>query len=287
LTIFNEITVVIISYKSRYQLLNCLSSLKKFKYIFIFDNSNDLKLKKEILIKFPKVRVFVSKKNIGYGAANNFLLKKVNTSYSLLLNPDSRITYDSVNEIYRLANNIKNKFMIITPRNKNYEIRDYFETNKKIIDLKNYEPLINIDKVHFYAPFINMRKIKKYNIYFDENFFLYYEDLDFCKQVKNINQKIYLAHHIHAKHYFGKSSNSKNYDMIRQFHWGWSTTYFYKKNYNSLFSIVITLFFILKTIIKFLNQIIHGKKNSNMFLARAKGLISGLFKNKDYQREKY
>ena len=57
-----------------------------------------------------------------------------------------------MNEIYRLANNIKNKFMIITPRNKNYKIRDYFETNKKIIDLKNYEPLINIDKVHFYAP---------------------------------------------------------------------------------------------------------------------------------------
>ena len=39
--------------------------------------------------------------------------------------------------------------------------------------------------------------------------------------------------------------------------------------------------------IKFLNQIIHRKKNSYIFIARAKGLISGIFKNKDHQREKY
>ena len=86
-----NLTIIIVSYKSSTILLNCLNNIKKFNKIFILDNSNDKNLKFKVKKKFPKVKFYLSKKNLGYPRGNNFLLKKVKTKYVLLLNPDTNI----------------------------------------------------------------------------------------------------------------------------------------------------------------------------------------------------
>ena len=79
------------------------------------------------------------------------------------------------------------------------------------------EKLASIEKVYFYAPLFNMKKFKKYK-FFDENIFLYYDDLDLCKTLKKNNEKIYLNKNSFAHHISGKSSNSHNYNSIRFYH---------------------------------------------------------------------
>ena len=44
----NDITVIIVSYKSKKTIFNCIKSIERFNKILIFDNSNDKELKREI-----------------------------------------------------------------------------------------------------------------------------------------------------------------------------------------------------------------------------------------------
>ena len=86
---YNQITIGIVSYKSEKVIFNCLKSIKKIKKIIIFDNSNDLILKKKILRKYPNIKVYLSKKNTGYGLGNNIILKNQKLHLFLYLAPTS------------------------------------------------------------------------------------------------------------------------------------------------------------------------------------------------------
>ena len=92
----NKLTIVIVTYKSKSVLSDCLKNIKSFKNILILDNSYDLELKEKIKKKFPNVKFYLSKKNLGYPRGNNFLLRKVKTEYALLLNPDTKIIVSQV-----------------------------------------------------------------------------------------------------------------------------------------------------------------------------------------------
>ena len=66
--------------------------------------------------------------------------------------------------------------------------------------------LIEVDNLKGFAIFFNMSKFN--NDFFDENFFLYFEEIDLCKKVKKKNGKIYLDKKIIINHQ-GASSVDK------------------------------------------------------------------------------
>ena len=100
-----------------------------------------------------------------------------------------------------------------------------------------------VDNLKGFAIFLNISKFK--NNYFDENFFLFFEEIDLCKRVKKNNGKIYLVDNIIIKHE-GASSVSKNYSLEleknRNWHWMWSTFYFHKKHKG--YPIAFSLYFL-------------------------------------------
>ena len=55
---YNNLTIGIVTFKSEKVIFNCLKSIKKFKNIIIFDNSNDKNLRIQIKKKFPHKPVF-------------------------------------------------------------------------------------------------------------------------------------------------------------------------------------------------------------------------------------
>ena len=84
-----KITAVILTYKtSKKTILNCLKSLSSNISIIIVENSKNFEHKQIIKKKFPKIKIFCTGKNLGYGKGNNFGLSKVKTDYALILNPD-------------------------------------------------------------------------------------------------------------------------------------------------------------------------------------------------------
>ena len=62
--ILSNITIVLITYKSRDKVINFIKNIPKLSPIIIIDNSNDFKLKKK-LIKKKNIRVYLKKKKYG------------------------------------------------------------------------------------------------------------------------------------------------------------------------------------------------------------------------------
>ena len=66
----------------------------------------------------------------------------------------------------------------------------------KKIDFEDSD-LIEVNNIKGFAIFFNLSKFN--DEYFDENFFLFFEEIDLCKKVKEKNGKIYLDKKIFIK----------------------------------------------------------------------------------------
>jgi len=112
---YNQITVGIVTFKSEKVIFNCLKNIKKFRNILILDNSNDKSLKKRIQIKYPKVNIILSKKNLGYGVANNIIIKKSKTPYVFILSPDVILKKNCEKNLLNSIRKLKNNFSLLSP----------------------------------------------------------------------------------------------------------------------------------------------------------------------------
>ena len=135
-----DITVIITSFRSGTKIKNCIQSIDKQIRVILVENSNDLEFKKNIEKEFDNVECILTGANLGYGRANNIGLKIVRTKYALILNPDTTLHKDAIENFLKVTQKIR-EFAIIGPC---------------IQEEKNYKELIlaRIDKLIFY-------KIKK------------------------------------------------------------------------------------------------------------------------------
>ena len=84
-----DLTVIIVTYKTNEEILyNCIDSINKEVSIINIENSNDASHKNKTEQKYDNVKVILSGKNLGYGAGNNLGIKKAETRYILISNPD-------------------------------------------------------------------------------------------------------------------------------------------------------------------------------------------------------
>ena len=278
---YNDVTIGIVTFKSEKVIFNCLKSIKNIKKIIIFDNSNDIELKHKILKKYPKIQFIVSKKNLGYGGGNNQILKKSKTKYFFLLSPDTILKKKCEQELMKQINKIKD-FSLIAPfaKEKNF---GYFQENKKI---KN-KNLLEVDYVKGFAMLFNTKKIKKFKM-FDENIFLYLEEIDLCKRLRKKNHKIYVCKNAKIVHIGAKSSNlGFEYEKCRNWHWMWSKVYFDKKHFGTFYAVNKYFFQIIKDIFKLIifSMMLNRKKVFISYL-RLSGVFNSLLGNSSWYRPK-
>lgn len=238
---YKDITVGIVAFKSKDVIFECLKSINSEVKIIILDNSNDINLKNEVNRIYPKIKFLLSKKNLGYGSANNRIFKFVKTKYFFILNPDTILKNNCIKNLVKSINLLKDDFSILAPicNRKNY---GYFEKKKYH---KFYKNLKKVDYVKGFALVINKEKFKK-KILFDENFFLYMEEIDLCKRLYSIKENIYICKNAKVHHYSAKSTNlGFEFEKCRNWHWMWSKVYYDKKylrNYIVLKNILPKLF---------------------------------------------
>ena len=83
----NEITFVIVSFKSEKIIFNCINSLPKNSKIIVIENSYNANLKNDLENKYDNIEVILNN-NTGMGSSNNIGIKKSLTKYVFILNPD-------------------------------------------------------------------------------------------------------------------------------------------------------------------------------------------------------
>ena len=80
---------------------------------------------------------------------------------------------------------------------------------KKNIKSNKIKSLIKVDWVKGYSLIVNMKKFKNSNI-FDKNYFLYLEEIDLCKSIKNKSGNIYFSKDLIIKHLGAKGSTARS-----------------------------------------------------------------------------
>jgi len=277
---FNDITISLVLFRSEKVVFQCLKSINKVKKIIIFDNSNDTDLKKTINKKYPNIKYILSKKNIGYGAAHNKVLKLAKTPYVFVLNPDTILEKNCIKELVDGANKLNNNFTIISPLTKPNNFgyfRDSFEEridNKKIID---------VDFVNGFSMLIKKSKAN----YFDNSFFLYLEEIDLCKRIKKRNEKIFIIKDSKIKHLAAKSSNiGFEFDKCRNWHWMWSKVYYNIKYKNFFYAFRKAFFIILFNYIKGTLFYLFNKRKSTIYFLRASGTFNAIVGRGSWYRPK-
>ena len=269
-----ELTVVIVTFRSESKIFDCLRSIRNLAEIIVVENSNNNDFKKKLENKFSNLKCILTGENLGYAAANNIGLKSVKTKYALVLNPDTILDKNAIKRFLNSAEKLKD-FWLIGP------------ASDQMVELEFGEnDLIEVNNLKGFAIFLNLSKFK--NEYFDENFFLYFEEIDLCKKVKNNKGKIYLDRLIKINHDGSQSVNNLNkfeLEKNRNWHWMWSTFYYHKKYKGSFLALLIILPKLISALTKTLiYSIIFNKDKRDIYFCRLSGIVNSIAGNKSWYR---
>jgi GT2 family glycosyltransferase len=274
-----NITFVIVSFKSNYIIEKCIKSIKPNVKIIIVENSNDISVKNHLENKFSNVEVIIAKENLGYGRGNNLGLSKVTTQYAFILNPDAVLEEDCLFELENAHLLLKEDFSILAPNlSSNY---GFFSERKN--DLQN--EIIEVDYVKGFAMLINLKKVIFKEI-FDENFFLFLEEIDLCRRIKNNNGKIFVIKKSKVQHSGKEASEySLNIELCRNWHWMWSLFYYNHKHFGLLTAYKITISKFLSSGTKlFFYLMLFNKKKILIYYYRLNGLFNAFLKKPAWLR---
>ena len=274
-----NITFVIVSFKSSHIIEKCIQSINSNVKIIVVENSNNFLFKKHLENKFSNVEVIIAQHNLGYGKGNNFGISKVKTQYAFVLNPDAVLEENCLNELSKAIINLKDDFTIIAPNLLNNY--GYFKRQKK--DLQN--DVLEVDYVKGFAILINLKKIN-FNKIFDENFFLFLEEIDLCKRIKNVGGKIFVVINSRIQHSGKQASEySLSIELCRNWHWMWSLFYYNYKHFGALAAYKITIIKFFSSIFKlFIALVFFNKKNVLIHYYRLNGLFNAFLKKPAWLR---
>ena len=269
-----KLTIVIVSFKSEAKIINCLNSINDPVNIIVVENSNNYNFKKNLEEKFTNLKCILTGSNLGYAVANNIGLNQVKTKYALILNPDTLLNDHAIKNFLNRAEKQKD-FWLMGPG------------NDQMVELEfNDNNLIEVNNLKGFAIFLNLAKFN--NTFFDENFFLYFEEIDLCKRVKDTNGKIYLDRNIKIIHQGASSvQDDKKFELEknRNWHWMWSTFY-YNKKHKGFFLALINILpkFFSASIKTLIYSLLFNKNKRDIYYCRLSGIVNSIIGNKSWYR---
>ena len=273
----NQITFIIVTYKSESIIHDCLNSLPNNSKKIVIENSNNINLERELKTKYDNIEVVLSK-NIGMGAGNNIGLKRCKTEYAYVLNPDTKLNNETIHNLLKSLNKIKD-FTLASAINDNPKIPNYkfYEASEE------NEEFLSVDTIDGFSMFFNLKKFADNN-FFDENFFLYLENDDLCLRIKKNGGNIYVVKNSTINHK-GSISKNNNLEYLRNWHWMWSKFYFNKKHYGFFTALTKIFLNLLSSIFRYLFYIlILNKHKAKIYKMRILGLYNSIIGKKSFFR---
>lgn len=277
-----ELSIIIVNYNVRYFLEQCLHSVfdsceNILAEVIVVDNNSQDSSCEMVKEKFPAVKLINNKKNTGFSTANNQGVTIAKGEYILILNPDTVVAEDTFEKILNFAKSKNNLGAI--------GVKLIDGTGKFLPESKRGipTPIVSINKLlglsskKYYATYLNENEIGKVEILvgafmlmkrslyndvsgFDEDYFMYGEDIDLSYKISKKGYQNYYFPKSTIIHYKGESTN-KDLKYLHTFYN--AMRIFYKKhfNINVLFNVFMNLGIIF---IKNVKQFTSSTKNINL-----------------------
>lgn len=280
---------VVVNYYSSTLIQKLIASIPeanshKYRVIIVNNSPDDQNIHQ---LSSGKIEVLNNTDNNGFGAGCNLGIKYIATqdreSIIWLLNPDAYFPANNPTNYWEVIEKIWQRWpeisimgtLIKTPSHDLWFARGTFNASigrvKGLSHLDgNLKPneMFPSDWVSGCSLMINLKNFPQIP-YFDESFFLYYEDVDFCLRYQRLNHQIALYSGLQVIHQESSITNKNQYQKI--FHSSFSYFYFLQKYTSKLVFLLCLTKFIF-------NIILNLFSNREVSRAKYDGLIS--FMNK-------
>ena len=244
------VSIIIVNYNSQDVLESCLSSVKEkvknLSYeIIVVDNDSVKGSLNDLQQKYPEVFFILQKSNLGFGSANNTGVKQTRGRYIYFLNPDTELINDAVSilsdymdihqEVGICGGSMFNEDS--TPTTSFYDI-DMLKLEYEIMFhlRKNYKGINNTNLPKNVLVIVGSNLFIRKDIFdtlggFDDDFFMYFEEMELCHRVANLGFDIVSVPDAKIMHLHGATGENKNEELktwLYEIHWYSKWLYFYK-----------------------------------------------------------
>ena len=273
----NECTVVIVTFNSAHCIPK-IKFLREMPHVIFVDNASDDETCAAITTEIPNAKILLNKTNKGFGAANNLALNQVKTPYALLLNPDCVTTETEIARLLLAASTYSNAAIIaphLIRKDDSVEVSYRWPHANWISRGPQAEGPCCVGFACGAALLLNMEVMRDIG-FFDETFFLYYEDEDLCQRVFNHKKQVILIPDARVTHFSRGSVKGKNplkSEFIRGYHHVQSKLIFERKHVGARSAASLRWKTLILALLTLLPRLIVPQPK---YLARLMGRIVGL-----------
>lgn len=303
------LSIIIVNYKTSKDLIVCLDSIKKYEKnykqyeIVIVDNNSDDNGLEQIKDKFPFVKIIYAPRNGGFSYGNNIGIKITKEGIILLLNPDTYLKDNSIEKLYiRMRSDPEiliagPKLLYADGRNQSYFTPKSYLTLWRLfcmeffinrIFIKSnffnsyFQTYMDYDKERFVeqvsgAVFMFKRSLIDKIGLLDENYFMFFEESDFCLQALKKGYKLLYYPESKVIHIAGQSTLSGFSEQSNRYYIE-SSIYFFKKNYGLISAYISILFLFIGSLLRVIILSLTFNKKYILYYYYIKNLIKYLFK---------
>ena len=287
-----DISVIIVNYNVKELLEQCINSVLTASKnlsaeIIIVDNNSFDGSVEYIKSKFssnPAVKIIASPLNLGFAKANNLGAKEAKGDYLLILNPDTIMQEDTLEKCLEFYKQNENTgaltCKLILPNGKlDLACRRSFPTPSvavyRMLGLSKLFPksktfgkynltYLDENKTYEVDAIVGAFMLIKKDVYqkikgFDEEYFMYGEDLDLCYRIKKSGRKIYYYPETSIIHYKGESTKKSSISYVNNFYGAMQI--FVKKNLNTnfwLMNLLINLSIFYRAFISYIKRFLSA-----------------------------
>ncbi len=230
------LSIIIVSYNTEKLTIRCIKSIDKHKpkfpyEIVVVDNaSTDGSVVLLQKLKNKTLTIIKNKTNQGFSKANNQGIAKADGEFILLLNSDTEIIDDCLTTLVTFAKE-HNDAGVVAPQLLNADrtvqasifrlptisraVSQYLLKNRGILTKYSLsgDKAIKVESVVGAAFLITPQSRKKVGV-LDEKYFMYFEDLDYCKKVNENNLAVYYLPYAQVIHLHGASGKGSVNNLL-------------------------------------------------------------------------
>lgn len=292
-----KLAISIVNYKTKELTTKCLQSILQKKWgityeIWLVDNNSTDQSVEFFKRNFPKVHLIESKRNLGFAGGHNLSLKKIDSDYILILNSDTEIEEKILDKIVSFLDDNPEVGVAsckilgfdgkLQPNGgdlpfgpalfnwlfnlESLGFKKAFHRNEK----EYYQEVHEVGWVSGSFMIVRRQVFEKIG-FLSEDYFMYFEDVEFCYRAKKAGFKIMINPEVSIKHLSGGSSGDPRFSQWSgEFH---GLVIFYREYFGILSTIIIRALIYLSTFLRVLAFAFRGKIKYSLTYVKLVGNI--------------
>lgn len=271
---FADLCIIIVNWNTKEFIIRCLEDLRSVAInnsleVIIVDNGSIDGSSAEIRRFFPNFKLIENEKNLGFAKAVNQGLEITKAKYILILNPDTLIKNESIRILITFMEDYKDvgiagAQLLNEDGSKQNSIANFPSLatellNKNILRWvfpkrfpgkeRQYPEPIEVDSVIGACMMVRREAIEQVGL-LDEEYFLFFEETDWCYRMKKAGWKVFHVPQAEVIHLQGKSAEKEKEKAKVEYYR--SRYIFFKKNRGAFQWSILLLGLMLKLIFSFI-----------------------------------